>query len=47
MDKTFRTTQVDFKTAPSLELDDLTQECWAYMKTKQFMAKRIFEQQEI
>lgn len=46
MDKTFRTTQVDFKTAPSLELDDLTQECWAYMKTKQFMAKRIFEQQD-
>lgn len=46
MDKTFRTTNVEFKNIPSLELEDLTQECYAYMKTKQFMAQRIFEQQE-
>ena len=46
MDKTFRTTHIEFKNVPSLELEDLTQECYAYMKTKQFMAQRIFEQQE-
>jgi|LauGreDrversion4_2_1035121.scaffolds.fasta_scaffold565129_2 hypothetical protein len=46
MDKTFRTTNVEFKNVPTLELEDLTQECYAYMKTKQFMAQRIFEQQE-
>lgn len=46
MDKTFRSTQIEFKNVPALDNDDLTQECWAYMKTKQFMAKRIFEQQE-
>jgi hypothetical protein len=46
MDKTFRTTNVEFKNVQSLELEDLTQECYAYMKTKQFMAQRIFEQQE-
>lgn len=46
MDKTFRTTHIEFKNVPTLELEDLTQECYAYMKTKQFMAQRIFEQQE-
>lgn len=46
MDKTFRTTQIEFKNVPTLEIEDLTQECYAYMKTKQFMAQRIFEQQE-
>ena len=28
------------------EFEDLSQECTAYMKTKQFMAKRILQQQE-
>jgi hypothetical protein len=46
MDKAFRTSNVEFKNVPSLEMEDLTQECYAYMKTKQFMAQRIFEQQE-
>ena len=46
MDKTFTTTHIEFKTVPTLELEDLTQECYAYMKTKQFMAQRIFEQQD-
>ena len=47
MDKTFRTsTHIEFKNVPAYDLEDLTQECYAYMKTKQFMAQRIFEQQE-
>jgi len=46
MDKTFRTTHIEFKNVPTLELEDLSQECYAYMKTKQFMAQRIFEQQD-
>lgn len=46
MDKTFRATHIEFKNVPTVELEDLSQECYAYMKTKQFMAQRIFEQQE-
>jgi len=45
-EKIFRMTHIEFKNVPTLELEDLTQECYAYMKTKQFMAQRIFEQQD-
>jgi hypothetical protein len=38
---------IEFKIIPShKDVDDLSQECTAYMKTKQFMAKRIYQQQE-
>lgn len=38
---------IEFKTIPfHYDMDDLSQECTAYMKTKQFMAKRINQQQE-
>lgn len=40
-------TAIEFRSMPfHSDLDDLSQECTAYMKTKQFMAKRIHEQQE-
>jgi hypothetical protein len=42
-----RSTAIEFRSMPfHSDLDDLSQECTAYMKTKQFMAKRIHEQQE-
>jgi hypothetical protein len=42
-----QSTTIEFRRIPYLsEFDDLTQECTAYMKTKQFMAKRIVQQQE-
>jgi hypothetical protein len=42
-----QSTTIEFKTFPlHIDLDDLNQECTAYMKTKQFMAKRIVQQQE-
>jgi hypothetical protein len=38
---------IEFKTYnTNSDFQDLSQECTAYMKTKQFMAKRIFQQQE-
>jgi hypothetical protein len=42
-----KSTAIEFRSMPfHSDLDDLSQECTAYMKTKQFMAKRIHEQQE-
>lgn len=42
-----RSTAIEFKTIPfHSDVEDLSQECTAYMKTKQFMAKRIHQQQE-
>ena len=42
-----RSTTIEFKTLSSYnDIEDLSQECTAYMKTKQFMAKRIHQQQE-
>jgi hypothetical protein len=42
-----RRTTIEFKSIQITgDIDDLSQECTAYMKTKQFMAKRIHEQQE-
>jgi len=31
---------------PVKDIDSLKQECYGYLKTKQFMAERIFEQQK-
>jgi len=40
-------TTIEFKTIPTrIDVEDLSQECTAYMKTKQFMANRIHQQQE-
>jgi hypothetical protein len=42
-----QSTTIEFRKIPCLtDTDDLAQECTAYMKTKQFMAKRIVQQQE-
>jgi len=42
-----RLTTIEFKAINfNTDHEDLSQECTAYMKTKQFMAKRIHEQQE-
>lgn len=43
-----RSTKIEFRTIQPFQSDieDLSQECTAYMKTKQFMAKRIHQQQE-
>lgn len=39
-------TSIEFKAISYQDIDDLAQECTAYMKTKQFMARRITQQQE-
>jgi hypothetical protein len=42
-----RSTQIEFRNIKFFsDQEDLAQECTAYMKTKQFMANRIHEQQE-
>ena len=43
---TFRT-KIEFRFQPNqADSEDLAQECTAYLKTKQFMANRIYQQQE-
>ena len=42
---TDRIARIQFSKVQTQDLKDLTTECYAYMKTKQFMAHRICEQQ--
>ena len=40
-------TKIEFRFHPNkTDIEDLSQECTAYLKTKQFMADRIYQQQE-